>query len=101
MSLKESEILEVLKDIETGKLTLKLIENHHAISSGNVVYTVSNGWQITIFKDADNWDYIDNIKTCDGRTIGFNKLDSLPEIKNYYPPKQACLAIYEMDFEKD
>ncbi len=101
MRVTEKEILEVLKDIEKGKLKLKSIDNQLKIYSGNLVYNITNGWQITIYKDANNWDYIDSIKTHYGEKIDFEKLDSLPQIKNYCPPKEVCFNIYEMGFEKD
>lgn len=101
MNIGESEILKVLLDIETGQLGLEPVDTQFETYSGNVVYDITNGWQITIFKDANNWDYIDNIKTRDGENIDFDKLDCLQSIKNYYPTKEACLKIYKMGYEDD
>lgn len=101
MSISEKEILDVLEKIETGKLNLEKVDNQGDIYSGNIVFDISNGWEITIFKDANNWDYIDNIKTHKGESIDFEILEGLTEIKNYYPPKEVCLNIYKMGFEED
>lgn len=94
--IKESEILSLLKDIEEGKLKIEPTKVPLDIYSGNVIYNISNGWQITIFNDANTWDYIDNIKATDGREISFDEIDNILSLRNYEPSKKTCIDIYKI-----
>ena len=99
--ITEIEILNILKEIEDGKLTLAYTKDPFEVYAGNVIYNISNGWQITIFNDSGYWDYIDNIKTDDGREINFDELDNIQSLRNYQPSEKTCLNIYKMKFENE
>lgn len=94
--ISESEILNLLKDIEEGKLKLEPTKNPFDVYSGNVVYNINNGWQITIFNDANTWDYIDNIKSADGREVSFEEIDNMLALRNYEPSEMSCINIYNI-----
>jgi len=99
--ISEKEILSLLKDIEEGKLKIEASIDSININSGNVIYSINNGWEITIFNDSNTWDYIDSIKASDGREINFDELDDIPSLRNYYPPKKVCLNIYKIKLDEE
>ncbi|MFA7447264.1 MAG: hypothetical protein WCY77_02400 [Weeksellaceae bacterium] len=98
--MKEKDIINFLKDIENGKLSINPLINLEDVYSDNIIYSVNNGWEITIFKDGDFWDYIDNIKTSNGEIINFNQLDSMINVRNYEPPLEIAKRVYGLDIEK-
>ena len=98
--MKEKDIINFLKDIENGKLSIEPLINPEDIYCNNIIYIVENGWEITIFKDGDFWDYIDNIKTSNGEIINFNQLDSMINVRNYEPPLEIAKRVYRLDIEK-
>ena len=65
---EEQEILKVLNSVG---VTLTAKPQHGESFSdfycGNYTWRLSNGWRVTVFNDCDEWDYIDNIETSDGR----------------------------------
>jgi hypothetical protein len=48
------------------------------VYAGNVPYQASNGWHITVFNDANEWDYVEEIRTQGGDTLDFDDLDKTP-----------------------
>ncbi len=71
-AISEIEALNFLKAIEDGLISLRSVQDPQEIYAGNVSYTASNGWLITIFNDANEWDYIDQIQSEDGRILNFD-----------------------------
>jgi hypothetical protein len=65
-SLSEAEVMDFLKAVENGSVSLRPEYNPQDVYAGNVPYAASNGWHITIFNDVNEWDYIDEIQTSDG-----------------------------------
>jgi len=98
--IREREILSLLKEIEEGKLKIKPTQSPSEIYAGNVVYNISNGWQIIIYNDANTWDYIDSVKALDGREINFDEIDQIPSLRNYQPSKEACISRYKLELEE-
>lgn len=92
--LSKEKVLDFLKRIEEGEIKITPLSNPKDIYSGNVVYSASNGWELTIFNDANTWDYIDSIRTDDGVTLGFDDLDVIPEIRNYCPSLEVSKEVY-------
>ena len=92
--ISESEALEFLKAIETGKILIIPEREPQDVYAGNVTYTASNGWFITIFNDANEWDYVDSIRSADGRELNFDSLWEIPSIGNYQPGKEASWTRY-------
>ena len=93
----EKEILLFLKRIEKGDLIIVPNRTPFDIYSGNVIYKVNNGWEITVYNDANHWDYIDNIRTNDGRFFDFDDLDKILSIRNYCPSKEISSKIYKIE----
>jgi len=86
--------MEFLKAIEDGSITLRPEYDPQDIYAGNVPYTASNGWHITIFNDVNEWDYIDKIRTPDGRTLDFDAMEQMPLVNDYSPSDEVAWTRY-------
>jgi hypothetical protein len=65
------------------------------IYAGNVSYTASNGWCITIFNDCNDWDYVDRVTTADGRSVDFDAIDDhMPVARQYMPADDVAWRRY-------
>ena len=68
--LDESEILDFLGQVESGAIKLSIVGRPWGYC-GVEVFRASNGWEIAIFNDCGEWDYIEWITapcadfTCD------------------------------------
>lgn len=80
MILTPKSVLQFLKDIESGVVTLtcRNPESPAEVYAANVHYHASNGWQLVIFNDCGEWDYIDHVKT--GETL----TDELVDFERIY-----------------
>jgi len=94
--LKEQDILEFLSMIEKGKIKISAKSDPMKVYAGNVVYVASNGWEITIFNDANTWDYIDNIKISNEIKFDFEELEEMEVLRNYIPPINVINEIYKI-----
>ena len=94
-SITEKELLQFLKAIEEGAIFLLPESNPQDIYAGNVAYTASNGWRITIFNDCNTWDYVDKVITADGRSVGFDSIDNdMPTAREYLPADEIAWRRY-------
>lgn len=85
--ITEEELLEFLKAIEEGTIALQpegCIPQD--IYAGDVPYTASNGWRITIFNDCNEWDYVDRVIAADGRLLRFDDIDNFMDVAREYMP---------------
>ncbi len=98
-AISDIEIWEFLRAIESGSVVLTP-DGHREpqlIYAGDVPYRASNGWSIVIFNDANEWDYIDEIVTSDGRRISYDEIaDSFPDIDNYEPTNEISWLRYRI-----
>ncbi|WP_144395614.1 DUF7693 family protein [Pleionea sediminis] len=92
--ISEKEIFTFLKRIESGEVELTPSLEPQRVYSGNVEYKASNGWKITIFSDANEWDYIDEVVTDEGRVTEYSMLETLPLINNYEPTREVSWRAY-------
>jgi len=94
--ITEKELLEFLKAIEAGTVVLqpeKCIPQD--IYAGDVPYTASNGWRITIFNDCNEWDYVEEVITADGRSLDFDSIDNhMATVRDYTPDDQIAWEKY-------
>ena len=85
--IPEEELLEFLKAIEEGTISLQPEECiPQDIYAGHVPYTASNGWRITIFNDCNEWDYVEQVIARDGRALSFDEIDDLMSVAREYTP---------------
>jgi hypothetical protein len=94
-SITENELLQFLKAIEEGAVSLHPESDPQDIYAGNVSYTASNGWRITIFNDCNTWDYVDEVITADGRSIDFDSIENeMPTAREYLPADEVVWQRY-------
>lgn len=85
-NITEPEILAFLRSIESGEVRLTPLEEPQEVYAGCVPYTASNGWKLVIFNDANEWDYIEQIRTADGRECSYDDIyESMPTVDAYEP----------------
>lgn len=93
--ISEAELLEFLRAIEEGSVSLLPVDDPQDIYAGNVAYAASNGWHITIFNDCNEWDYIEAVTAPDGRSLGFDAIDNeMPLARDYSPSDEAAWRRY-------
>lgn len=102
-TLTEQEVLDVLSSVERGEVTIPEHERRDAAAlyCGICVFHLSNGWEVAIFNDCDAWDYIEWVKTPDGREVDFEGLAGLgatpppmPRLYDYAPPPASSEALW-------
>lgn len=93
----ETDILNFIEQIEQGETTLAPLESNTGFYSGNQTYLASNGWEITVFIDAGEWDYIAGIKTKEQQVIDFDALDAMAKLRDYTPSLNAITSQYRLD----
>ena len=94
--LSEKDILNFLIKIEKKEITIKALKEPTEVYAGDVVYLASNGWEFTIFNDANTWDYIDNIKIDETTKVEFEELDNMLGVRSYCPPLDVIIKIYNI-----
>jgi hypothetical protein len=93
--ITEKELLQFLKAIEEGAISLHPESEPQDIYAGNVTYTASNGWRITIFNDCNTWDYVDKVITADGRSVDFDSIENdMPTARAYLPADEIAWQRY-------
>lgn len=90
----EIELSHFLKAIEDGSVLLSPEQEPQDIYAGNISYNASNGWRVVVFNDANEWDYIDSITTCDGRTFDYAALAEMPAVESYEPSPETAWLRY-------
>jgi hypothetical protein len=73
--LPVSELLALYAAIASGDVRLTALQDPQEVYAGNVVYACSNGWTLTIFNDANEFDYVDKVSSPDGRDAWFDELE--------------------------
>lgn len=93
--IQEQELLEFLKAIEEETVSLQPESVPQDIYAGNVSYRASNGWQITIFNDCNEWDYVDQVVAADGRSLDFHEIENdMPSAREYMPDDEVAWKRY-------
>lgn len=95
-AITEAEILDVMHALERGDVTIPQSEKDAAQGQycGIAVFHLSNGWEVAIFDDCDEWDYIEWVKTPDGREVDFDVIwDQMPTLRDYAPPRDDIWGI--------
>jgi hypothetical protein len=94
--LPEQEVWEFLQAIERGEITLTPEEEPQEVYAGTVHYQASNGWRLAVFNDANEWDYLEEIVTADGRSLDYGDLDPFPRLDNYEPSDEISWSRYRI-----
>lgn len=95
--LSEAGVLEFLRAIEDGSITLTPTICPQDIYAGDVTYSASNGWTLVIFNDCNVWDYMAQIETPDGRVLDFDTMENtMPRVKEYRPTDEVSWVRYRI-----
>lgn len=105
LRLPENEAQAFIEAIEKREITLTATIPPDQVYAGNCWYKASNGWELIVFNDCGQFDYIDSITTNDGRVIqSFCEHGVLPQceasdegfVRNYTGPVDAreCYRLY-------
>lgn len=92
--ISEDDLLEFLKAIESGDITLKPEDDPQDVYAGRIRYTASNGWRMVVFNDANEWDYIEAVEAPDGRALDFCGIDTMSTARCYEPSGDASWTRY-------
>ena len=84
-------IKQFLRQVEEGEIRLNPIIDPQDIYAGDVIYATDVGWEITIFNDCNDWDYIDSIRLPSGKRYDF---DSLLPLRIYKPGETVAWERY-------
>lgn len=96
-ALTEDEILAVLRAIERREVTFPASEIEAAGDwfSGDFTFHASNGWELTVFDDCDEWDYLDSVRAPDGREVDFDQIwNHMPRVRDFQPNADTVKAIW-------
>lgn len=69
MKLTEREVLDFLRAVERQEITLRSVGGFGYCGVG--AFIASNGWEVCVFNDCDKWDYVEFIRTPEGKTFDF------------------------------
>lgn len=102
-----SEFIQVLKDIEEGKVTITYQEvNRSSDLYLDENFITSNGWKFSFFDDNGSWDYLTSITSPTGDFCGYKDIgewdeslgdgqdENRIELMNYQPPSHIWESIY-------
>lgn len=90
----EAEVWKLLGDIEVGTVTLTSLGEPQN-GNGPVWYEASNGWELRIFNDANEWDYLEDVRSPDGRvTLHADISVHMPRVASYRPSAEVAWARY-------
>jgi len=73
--ISTDQVLAFYRDIESGVIRLVAELDPQDVYAGDVVYRASNGWRLTVFNDANEFDYVDEVRTIDGRVTDYDFID--------------------------
>lgn len=96
--MNEPYLLQFLKDIEDGVISIEWTNPEYGCWMGNLKYTASNGYQIIVFSDVFCFDYIESIKD-DGGKLLYDYLrdhERMPNISEYNLPDEVIENIYHI-----
>jgi hypothetical protein len=94
--LTEAGLLEFLKAIEHGDVTLNPDIDPNEVYAGVVPYAASNGWHIAIFNDCNVWDYIEWVEAGGERVTYEHIIREMPEIQGYRPSRETAERAYKI-----
>jgi hypothetical protein len=80
-----------IMDIEAGRVTLTRLEPVQTL----VRYRASNGFTITVFDDAGNWDYVERVEDADGNSL----FDWDTDVHPYTWEEESSLATRISNYE--
>ena len=83
--ITRTEAADVLRRIARGQIDISAVgRSWNEVYAGNVEFMTCDGWNLVVFNDCDDFDYLDSITAPDGRTGCFD--DWWPDGEDGYCP---------------
>ncbi|MEP3890424.1 MAG: hypothetical protein ABJN69_08140 [Hellea sp.] len=97
MTVTEQDVLDVLRQIETGEVTLTAQIDPQIQTKGDIPYKASNGWTIEVSNWSGEFSGIGKIILPDGTILDDEFLDKhMPNVQLYFPEKEVEWRCYGM-----
>ena len=95
----EAEVLAVLRAVDAGVVTVLPEDKENAAASyvNDVTLRLSNGWIFVIFNDCDEWDYISEVITPDGRILTYADITGWDPLAPGDNPVPAVVPMPDLD----
>ncbi len=75
-AISNDDLQAFFRAIEKGEIRLVADQEPQDIYAGVVSYEASNGWRLLIFNDANEYDYVEEIRTPDDRYADINDIEN-------------------------
>lgn len=96
-TVRPREVLAVLRQIETGEVQI-LNPLWDLPQDCWQPFTLSNGWEIVVFNDANEWDYLESATAPDGRkweaATHASAADWPEDLQNFCPSNDSLIHHY-------
>ncbi|WP_321489115.1 hypothetical protein [uncultured Hyphomonas sp.] len=93
----EDEVMAVLRQIETGDVTLVLEQDPQEQIKGDILYRASNGWTIEVSNWSGEFAGIVEIGLPDGSILDMDHFDRhMPGVAEYFPDEDVAWRAYRM-----
>jgi hypothetical protein len=95
-TLPESEALALLKSIESGEVKVTPVNGPPEYFDVYASYTTPCGWSLCVFNDVGEWDYLESIKSPDGREWNYSDVPRGEEtpLQAYQCPEDIVGDVY-------
>ncbi len=86
-----------LHSVEAGEVTLTPLQEPQDVYAGPVDYAASNGWQVSVYNDCNEWDYIERVRTADGLECDYDFIyEHMPQVDAYQPSEEVAWSRYRI-----
>lgn len=97
MVADEAAVLLILKQIETGELTVTPDQDPQEQIKGDILFRVSNGWTIEVSNWSGEFAGIVEVITSEGQVLDTNFLEhNMPRVDDYFPDPDVASRVWGM-----
>lgn len=97
MTVAQEDILKILRQIETGEITLAADKDPQEHIKGDILFSASNGWTIEVSNWSGEFSGIVEISTADKTVMDTEFLEKhMPEVDEYFPTAEVAWRAYGM-----
>lgn len=97
MTVSEEQVLEFLRHVETGEVTLEAQQDPQIHIKSDILYEASNGWKIEVSNWGGQFSGIVEIILPSGDILDLDYLDEhMAEVRVYFPDKDVEWLAYKM-----
>ncbi|MEP3071189.1 hypothetical protein [Maricaulis sp.] len=97
MSVTQAEVIDVLRRIEAGEITLTPDRDPQEHIKGDILFSASNGWKIEVSNWSGEFGGIVEIGLPGGGNLDLEYLEThMPEVGQYFPTGEVAWRAYRM-----